>query len=339
MPFLRSLCPFVPLWEPFAICKILVPLREPFAIPRLPSSFPRSPTIPREQPIYTSPPNSPAIDLYKIYNMIQNDIQQRRLERRTGKSRLFSGLMLLIVGGALLLQKMSHPFPDWVFTWPMILILLGVFTGIRKKFRDNKWLIMVAIGGLALAGEINPAWDAKEYSVPVIIIGIGLLFLFRSRRTEDCDPDDMRNRFRRRFDGFGDRFDDRFNNEKKNFSNTTYNSTGSTEDMLDVVSIFGGTKKIITSKDFRGGEITSFLGGTELNLTQAEINGRVELDITNILGGTKLIVPSHWDIKPETVSVFGSIEDKRNLIGGVDPTKVLVLKGSSVFGGIEIRSF
>ena len=267
--------------------------------------------------------------------MIQDeDINQKRLQRRSGKSRLLTGLFLVAAGGMLLVQRMNHPFPGWVFTWPMLLLAISLFAGIRKKFREGKWIIMFLIGAFFLAQEINPAWNMKEYSTPALLIGVGLLFMLRPRNN-DCDRNRFRSRFREGFDRF-----ENFSDEKKNgYGQTTYPDNNSAEDVLDIVSVFGGTKKIITSKNFRGGEITSFLGGTELNLTQAEINGRVVLDITNILGGTKLIVPSHWDIKPELVAVFGSIEDKRNLTGAVDPTKILVLKGSCVFGGLDISSF
>ncbi len=46
------------------------------------------------------------------------------------------------------------------------------------------------------------------------------------------------------------------------------------EDYIDAVTVFGGVKKNILSKNFRGGDVTTFMGGTELNLTHADIQGR-----------------------------------------------------------------
>lgn len=64
------------------------------------------------------------------------------------------------------------------------------------------------------------------------------------------------------------------------------------------------------------------MGGTEIDMTQADINGRVVLDVTQILGGTKLIIPAHWELKSELVSVFGGIEDKRAVLASnVNPEK------------------
>jgi hypothetical protein len=51
-------------------------------------------------------------------------------------------------------------------------------------------------------------------------------------------------------------------------------------------------------------------------------------------------VPSDWDVKSDIVAIFGGIEDKRSLENvSINPSKVLLLKGTSIFAGIEIRNF
>ncbi len=81
------------------------------------------------------------------------------------------------------------------------------------------------------------------------------------------------------------------------------------------------------------------MGGAEINLSQADIQGTATLDITQVMGGTKIIVPPHWEVRSQMTSVFGNIEDKRQNIGSTDHSKVLIIDGSSVFGGIEIRNY
>ena len=118
----------------------------------------------------------------------------------------------------------------------------------------------------------------------------------------------------------------------------TYHITD--EDFLDSTSVFGGVKKTIVSKNFKGGDIVNIMGGAEINLSQADVQGRVELEVTQIFGGTKLVVPPHWVVKPEMAAIFGGIDDKRSVQNATtDHSKVLVLKGTSIFGGIEIRNF
>ena len=100
-------------------------------------------------------------------------------------------------------------------------------------------------------------------------------------------------------------------------------------------------KRNIIAKDFKGGEVVTVFGGAELNLSQADINGKVTLEITQVFGGTKLVIPSHWEVRSELVNILGGIEDKRSMQQdfSTDPNKVLILTGTTVFGGITIESF
>lgn len=112
------------------------------------------------------------------------------------------------------------------------------------------------------------------------------------------------------------------------------------DDHLDALSIFGGVKKIIFSKNFQGGEIVNIFGGAELDFTQADINGRVYVDITQLFGGTKIIVPAHWMVISDMAAVFAGVDDKRiRTSAPLDSNKVLVLKGISIFAGVDIRSY
>ena len=116
----------------------------------------------------------------------------------------------------------------------------------------------------------------------------------------------------------------------------------STDDMIDGVAFMAGIKKKIISKNFKGGDMTVIFGGVELDFSQADFTDKATLDVTQIFGGTKIIIPANWEIKSELVSVFGSIEDKRMIQPttlGSEPNKTLILKGTTFFGGIEIKSF
>ncbi|MBL0132131.1 MAG: hypothetical protein IPP43_14385 [Chitinophagaceae bacterium] len=116
--------------------------------------------------------------------------------------------------------------------------------------------------------------------------------------------------------------------------------TWSKDDFVNTNCVFGGTKRNILSKEFKGGDIVNLFGGTEINLSQADIQGTVVIEITNFFGGTKLIVPSNWEVKSEAVMVFGGVDDKRSIPASTETSgKILVLRGTVIFGGIEIKSF
>ncbi len=81
------------------------------------------------------------------------------------------------------------------------------------------------------------------------------------------------------------------------------------------------------------------MSGTELNLLQADMQHPTVLEIHNIFGGTKLIVPSNWEIKNEMSVIFGGVEDKRNPNTTHSQDKIMVLKGTCLFGGVEVSSY
>jgi predicted membrane protein len=250
---------------------------------------------------------------------------EQRMERHGRHGHVWTGLFLLLVGVAALLKASLTNLPTWLFGWQTFLIAFGLFIGVRQKFRGSGWFMMMLVGGAFLMAEVNPDFAARRYIWPMIMIIAGIFFIFRPRRR------------------YGPNDNDLF--EKKNAGSTGSSSTlneasYSQEDFVDSTSIFGGANKIILSKDFKGGDIVNIFGGTELNLTQADINGKAVLEMTTVFGGTKLIIPSNWSIKSEATIIFGGIEDKRAMPATAAGTeKVLVLKGTVIFGGIEIKSF
>jgi predicted membrane protein len=222
-----------------------------------------------------------------------------------------------LIGGAALVKASVTDLPDWLFSWQMFLIALGLFIGIKHGFRGPAWFILMLVGGVFLFREVYPEWEIRRYIWPLVIMVIGFLLIIKPRRRW---------------------------NEKKNADSGGESILGEKEswsknDYVDSTSIFGGAKKNILSKDFKGGDIVNIFGGTELNLTQADINGKVTLELTTIFGGTKLIVPPNWSVQSEAVTIFGGLEDKRSLTPTENSDKILLLRGTVLFGGIEIKSF
>lgn len=268
-------------------------------------------------------------------------------EKSEPRHNILAGLFLVVAGSLFLASKMGAPMPYWLFTWPVLLIVIGVFVGIKKRFRDFSWLILIIIGGLFLAERLNLAFHVREYILPIVIILIGISFMFKPRRMNrhNCRNARWQQRWeakrrqweeRQRFEKAGTADKEAFFTEKKN-SDAPIANEG---EQLDAVAVFGAVRKKIVSKNFAGGEVVCFMGGAEIDLSQADIQGPVILDMTQVFGGTKLIIPSHWDLKAEMAAVFGGVEDKRILHGkSVDLNKVVILRGTSVFGGIDIQSY
>jgi hypothetical protein len=245
--------------------------------------------------------------------------------------RVVGGLILVGVGAVLLLRNigMEHLVPNWLFSWPMILILVGIFSGFKHNFRNNTWLILIAIGGFFLVSDYMPELGLKPLFWPIIIIGAGILFIVRPGRSEWLD------------------FKNDLSTKKWpsqpdiSLHSSPTDVPGDRSDYLFVRSIFSGIVKNVVSKNFQGGTISCVFGGAEIDFNQADINGTVTIKLEIVFGGAKIVLPPHWAVQNEMDGFFHGIDDKRkfNPDASINPGKVLVLKGSVVFGGVEIRSY
>jgi len=252
---------------------------------------------------------------------------ENKMHRHQKHGHIWTGLIILIIGVAALLKAVAAPLPSWIFTWPMLVIVIGLFSGIKCGFRGYSWFFMILAGGAFLAGNIIPDLEVRKFIWPSVLILIGLAFILRPHGRGSWGNTAKEEKKTSAFS----------NVEDAKLVDKTENSR---EDILDTTSIFGGIKKNILSKNFKGGDVTNIMGGTELNFSQADIKGEVILDMTQIFGGTKIVVPSDWDVKSDIVAIFGGIEDKRSMeSNNINPNKALLLKGTSIFAGIEIRNF
>jgi hypothetical protein len=224
-----------------------------------------------------------------------------------------AGLILLAVGGMLLARQLGVPVPHWIISWPMILIVVGVFMGVRSKFKGLGWAFPLLFGLFFLAEDIVPDVLDRRLLWPIMIMSVGALLLF--------------NVFRRGSSSQG--------------TGRPWKSGGVIDsgDVIDGTAVFGGIDRTVVSKNFRRGEVTMIFGGGELNFTQADIAGKAVLNVTAIFGGAEIVVPPHWKVESSVTAIFGGVEDSRASKQDVDPTKVLSIEGTVIFGGIEIKSY
>ncbi|MGX5817571.1 LiaF transmembrane domain-containing protein [Chitinophaga lutea] len=235
----------------------------------------------------------------------------RRNTCNQNNSGLWGGVVLLIVGIVFLLRKLDLHLPDWIFSWPMILIAVGILIGAKNKFQGNGWMILTAIGGIFLVNEIVPwDWNIRRFIWPVILIVLGIYLIGRATTRQRLQAEVISGGI----------------------------DTTDTDNYLTNRTLFGATKKVILTKDFKGGNIAATFSGIELNFMQADIQGEAVLNVSATFGAIELVVPSHWDLKIDVDTTFGGVEDKRAIVPA-SSGKVLKLKGSCVFGGIEIKSY
>jgi len=250
------------------------------------------------------------IDDDKKYDGEQYHRQHSRM--RTERRVLLGGL-LMVFGGLLLLFNFSiipYEFKKYIFTWQMIPIIIGLVSLVSSEDKTTG-IILIAVGLFFYLPEFYWfRYDLKRLFWPALFILVGFLIIFR-----------------RPFD-WG----------KKKMTD----EVGADQDYIDDLAVFGGGDRVVTSKNFKGGRVTSIFGGSNFDFYNAELSsGRNVIDVFSLFGGCKFMVPSDWRVKVEVTSIFGGFSDKRKSMPSVstETDKVLIIRGVVLFGGGEIKSF
>lgn len=230
------------------------------------------------------------------------------------RAKILTGVLVIMFGVLFLIRTMGYSLPFNLLSWKILLICIGLVHLVKHDFKRFGGYVMILIGGVFLLNDYTDLHISTKFLWPVLIILLGVSILYKNLT----------------------------GNSKKKGSTVFLDEETelSDEDFLESNAIFGGVNKSIVSKDFKGAKVNSYFGGTELNLTKADIVTSAVIETNTVFGGTTIIVPSGWEIRSEVTTIFGGIEDKRPVIDMETETgKVLILKGNCVFGGIDIQSY
>lgn len=246
-----------------------------------------------------------------------------------GRNNIVIGLILVVIGLAALVKNvdMGIHFPQWLFTWPVILIIIGIITGLRHRFRGFAWLALILIGLYFLAVENNLfSVNLRPYTIPVVLILLGIMFMIKKHHN-NCDTRSHRRRSFNTGGGFGN-----------TWMNNPTNAGNASDDFFEINSIFASNERRILAKNLKGGKVSCTFGGAEIDMTHADIDGEAVIDVFAAFGGMELAVPANWVVKNEISVILGGIDDKRRMYQPSEPVKTLILKGNVICGGVEIRS-
>ena len=91
----------------------------------------------------------------------------------------------------------------------------------------------------------------------------------------------------------------------------------------------------ITDHNFTGGRIVAFMGGCDLDLTEADVQGGpAVIEVMVLMGGIEMRIPDGWEVVADAVPFMGGIDVKtRSKRTG----RQLVLRGLVMMGGMEVK--
>lgn len=259
-------------------------------------------------------------------------------------SRIIGGIFITSIGAVLLANELGAEIPNWLMTWEILFILFGVYSLFKYSFKKLfPGVMFILIGGVFLINNFNPDLNITQFFWPTLLIIGGVWFIFKPKNRHFFNDGPSGGKFRK----WQEKQQDKWQNAETVNASYSTNAGGSqnttdSDQFINSTTILGGTKKTFFSKDFKGGTATTILGGTDIDLSQADIHGTVVLELNQVLGGTKLIIPSNWQIKSEMINILGGLEDKRKFNLGVQTEgehKIILIKGIALLGGIDIKSY
>lgn len=105
-----------------------------------------------------------------MYNDINNI-------RRSQDNKTVIGIILVGIG-LMCFSKHFFFFPGWIFSWPMILIVIGLYTGYRHNWRNRSWFLFVVLGLAFLLGSFT-SFMLSNVVWPLAFIAMGVYILMR----------------------------------------------------------------------------------------------------------------------------------------------------------------
>ena len=234
------------------------------------------------------------------------------------------GLVLL----GLNLGVIPQAFKTVIFSWQMLVILLGISGFFHRNFWSG--IILVLVGGFFIIPKLQnamPEYFAQlpenflETCYPFLLIAAGLLiigyWLFPSKwKRYTCHSE----------------------TEFKCGSNTTQNTNKN--GYFERNHVFSGGEYVVMDEVFNGGKVNVVFGGSEIDLRRTTLpEGDTFLEISSIFGGVQVFVPQTWNIELRTSSVLGGFSDTRHIdTTKIDYSRKLIISGSFVFGGGELKN-
>jgi predicted membrane protein len=237
-------------------------------------------------------------------------MRSRQRRERNPATQMIIGLFVIGVGMLFLLDNLGWLDLDLrIHIFPTILIGAGILKVLQTRTQSG-----VVVGGclilagclfmLKAMGYLNIDWRTLW---PLFMIGAGVAVVVKSNINRHAPaPDGLA-----------------LNKD-------------SDESLINATAIMGGFKRRIITPDFKGGEITSIMGGCDLDLRQSDLTGDAVLNVYALFGGITIKVPIDWTVVLEGTPIMGGFEEKT--VPPAANTKRLIVRGYVIMGGLEVRN-
>ena len=192
--------------------------------------------------------------------------------------------------------------------WPLILVVFGGARILYSSHRGGRFVgvVIVLIGAIFLVRELGVTSIGFHELWPLVLVLAGVSLLLGGTARGRIPGED--------------------------------HATSDSHSIVNAFAVLGGVQQSNNSRDFRGGEASAIMGGCEIDLRQASIQGEEAVISTFAMwGGIKIKVPPAWNVLIQGVPFLGGFDDKS--VKPSDPSaKCLIVKGTAIMGGVEVTN-
>ena len=224
-------------------------------------------------------------------------------QRHRSIPQLVFGLILSILGVLWTLDSMGIADAEYYIRyWPAAFIVLGAakLWQARGGHGVVGGVVLILFGTALLAEHLLPGNIDVFDLWPIALVLLGVSLVWRSvagRRAPASDG----------------------------------NST------VSAVAVLAGLNRGNNSNAFRGGDLTAVLGGCEVDLRQARIDGEAVIDVFAMWGGIEIRVPEDWTVIGRVTPLLGGFDDKTRPPQTASAHR-LVVRGFVIMGGVEVKN-
>ena len=226
-------------------------------------------------------------------------------ESRRSSGQALVGLLLLGLGSLLFAQNFGllDARRYWRY-WGVVPLTFGLVKLLAPANRSDRafGVVLTVFGGGTVARALGYWSPGPADLAAIVLMGLGAYFVFRGV-----------------------------------FGGPDAHPAPDGTDWVSGLAILAGFERKNNSQNFRGGDLSAFMGGVELDLRMASMRQPAVIDVFVMWGGVGIYVPPDWTVELRGTPLMAGFEDKTQPPPA--PTeKRLVIRGLALMGGVEIKN-
>ncbi len=240
--------------------------------------------------------------------------------------QLIFGGFVIILGFLFLMDNLGLIYAGSFFDyWPSVFIIIGLVRVAQADSGPGRVVgfIFALVGFLWILDNLGVFEFSFARLWPLLLILIGLAIIWKSLArtapsppplpTSDLSPG---------------------TSQEPLWSPASPSADG---EVVQGVAVLGAFKRVTNTQNFRGGSLTAFMGGCEVDLREASMSSSpTVIDIFAVWGGVELKVPADWVVELRGLPILGGFDDKTR--HPREQSKRLIIKGMVIMGGVEIKN-